>query len=75
MTEPSMKISMERYRHLKSGRTYWVLVGDVINATNAQDGQNMVYYMGRERDSDKQGSYVREAIEFHEKFKPFPNSD
>lgn len=48
-------------KHLKTGNVYRV-TGEAINATNAQDGQNMVIY---ERDGKR---FVREAGEFIEKF-------
>lgn len=47
--------------HLKTGHEYTV-TGEAINATNAQDGQNMVIY---ERDGRV---FVREAGEFTDKF-------
>ena len=50
------------WKHKKTGKTYYVL-GGAINATNAQDGQVMIFYV------DELGfSFVREYREFHEKF-------
>ena len=40
-----------------------------INATNAQDGQTVVIYIGERRDgSNKKTVYVRELTEFNKKF-------
>lgn len=72
MTESHL---LKRYKHLKSGRTYWVISENIINATNEQDGQKMVEYIGKKKDSDEEGRFVREADEFYEKFKPFANGD
>lgn len=52
------------YRHTKTGNIYRV-IGEAINATNGdQDGQVMVLY---QRNG---GTYVREAVEFRDRFKP-----
>lgn len=50
------------YKHKKTGNLYWK-VGECINATNANDGQQMVLY--RNADGMK---FVREVNEFYEKF-------
>lgn len=48
--------------HKKTGNTYTVITSNVINCTNAQDGQQMVLYT-------KDGMwFVREKKEFEEKF-------
>ena len=56
------------YQHKKSGRLYEVLSEDVINATNTQDGQRMVYYKGTKKDDSGIGYFVREVDEFYNKF-------
>ena len=57
------------YVHLKTGHVYDVLTTDAINATNAQDGQTVVIYIGERRDgSNKKTVYVRELTEFNKKF-------
>ena len=55
------------YINLKNGKTYDVVSTEIINATNAQDGQQMVAYIG-ENNSGKKVIYVRELKEFNEKF-------
>lgn len=56
-----MSIKGEIYRNDKTKMVYKV-VEEVVNATNAQDGQKMVLYT-------RHGEYfVRETKEFHEKF-------
>lgn len=52
------------WRHKKTGNIYEVSYMEVINCTNAQDGQIMVLY--------KRGgkTFVREINEFKEKFEP-----
>ena len=48
--------------HKKTGNVYTVITSNVINCTNAQDGQQMVLYT-------KDGMwFVREKKEFEEKF-------
>lgn len=48
--------------HKKTGNIYNVITSNVINCTNAQDGQQMVLYT-------KDGMwFVREKKEFEEKF-------
>lgn len=61
------------YKHIKSGRIYEVIFLDVINATNKDDGKQMVLYKGEQRHLKKDGSgfvrlFVREIDEFLEKF-------
>jgi len=52
-----------KFKHLKTGNIYYML-SSVINATNGIDGQYMVLYKNEE------GSlFVRESVEFHNKFK------
>lgn len=51
----------------KTGNIYEAINYCVTNATNAQDGQNMVFY------TDMKGTpYVREYTEFLEKFTKEP---
>lgn len=52
---------MRPFVHNKTGNIYYA-IEQVTNATNAQDGQDMVLYR---RDGNL---YVREVTEFHEKF-------
>jgi len=54
--------------HKKSGRQYSIIFSGVINATNAQDGQEMVVYMGKTKDEKSVRVFVREEKEFEEKF-------
>lgn len=49
--------------NIKSSTPYTLLTDEVINATNAQDGQKMVLY------TDDKNLYVREVGEFDAKFK------
>ena len=49
--------------HRKTGNKY-VVVGECLNCTNAQDGQEMVIYFRDGR------TFVREKREFLEKFFP-----
>ncbi len=56
------------YIHLKSKKIYDVVSLDVTNATNAQDGQRMVVYIGDKRDGSGKSIFVREFNEFNEKF-------
>jgi len=57
------------YIHKKSGRKYSLIFEDVINATNVQDGQLMMLYMGKTKDEKSVKIFVREKKEFFEKFK------
>ena len=54
---------MSNWLHEKSGNIYEVQ-GYCTNTTNAQDGQEMVKY------SRGGKAFVREKVEFLEKFKP-----
>ena len=56
-----------KYKNIKNGKTYEVLSWDVTNATNEQDGQRMVLYLGEDIDG-KTKVYVREHWEFERKF-------
>ena len=51
-----------QYRHNKTGRIYTVESFNIVNGTNAQDGQTMTLYS---RDGRQ---FVRETEEFLEKF-------
>jgi vacuolar-type H+-ATPase subunit E/Vma4 len=53
-------------KHIKTGNLYKVLNDDIINSTNAQDGQKMVLYS-----NEKNMMFVRELKEFWEKFEIF----
>jgi hypothetical protein len=59
---------MINFKHKKSGRIYEVISNQVINATNSQDGQEMILYSGDKKDGSGKGIFVREAKEFYEKF-------
>jgi len=56
----------ELYKNKKNGLPY-VIVDEVINCTNDQDGQKMYLY----RPANKNLLFVREKNEFHEKFEKF----
>ena len=56
------------YKHLKSGKLYEVISTETINATNINDGQIMVIYIGEKKDGSGKGVFVREYNEFMEKF-------
>ncbi|MDD5649030.1 MAG: hypothetical protein PHF86_01230 [Candidatus Nanoarchaeia archaeon] len=56
------------FKHKKSGRIYEVISDKVINATNEQDGQQMILYIGEKKDGSGKGTFVREAKEFYSKF-------
>lgn len=55
-----------RYRNKKTGNVY-VVLGQVTNATNAQDGQEMVLY-ARDEGWARSQKFVRDINEFTEKF-------
>jgi hypothetical protein len=54
------------WQHIKTGNIYLVL-GNSINCTNAQDGQMMIRYM--ELSFDPRLEFVRLESEFVEKFR------
>ena len=56
------EIEDNEYIHIKTDNEYF-LIGEVINATNDNDGQKMFLY------SDGKKFYVREQAEFGRKFK------
>lgn len=56
------------YKHLKTGKLYGVLPHTIINATNAQDGQEMIIYVGESKEGELK-IFVREKTEFLKKFK------
>lgn len=58
-------MSSKKYRNIKNGNIYKVIREDVINCTNANDGQIMVLYKN-EKYPDK--IFVREINEFNIKF-------
>lgn len=53
------------FRNKKTGKVYYHL-GEVVNATNENDGQKMVIY--REKTNCDSYTFVREKSEFFEKF-------
>lgn len=59
-------MSSKKYRNIKNGNIYEVIREDIINCTNANDGQIMVLYKS-EKYPDK--IFVREKSEFYIKFK------
>jgi hypothetical protein len=56
-------------RHKKTGNKYLIINDNVINATNINDGQLMILYCGKRKNSDSIEIFVRERLEFLEKFK------
>lgn len=78
---------MTRYANKKTGHDY-LTVALVYNATNAQDGERMVLYTRNRCWIDAAivfvarqvlrlipACYVRERLEFHEKFLPIDKKD
>ncbi|EKJ85939.1 hypothetical protein CLV96_3165 [Leptospira meyeri] len=57
---------MEVYQHIKTGNFYLKL-DEAKNCTNANDGQQMVYYC--EYGKENPMKFVRDKKEFLEKFK------
>ena len=57
----------KKFRHNKTGNIYVVLREDVINCTNINSEQIMVLY---QNPNIKDKIFVREKIEFYEKFTP-----
>lgn len=57
-------------KHKKTGALYKVYHVECINATNAQDGQEMVLYC-KVLDDNKPKWFVREKKEFYDKFEPW----
>lgn len=55
----------KKYRNIKNGNTYEVIRDDVINCTNANDGQIMVLYKSQK---SPELLFVREKSEFLQKF-------
>ena len=51
------------YKHKKTGNIYYLLLDDIIDATNAQDGQRMCLYVNQSNQL-----FVREYDEFFIKF-------
>lgn len=58
------------YVNKKNGKKYLVL-GNVINCTNVQDGQKMILYKSTEIGDDEVKYFVREEEEFFNKFYKF----
>ena len=54
-----------KFKHLKTGDTYYLIRDDVKNCTNANDNQIMVLY---KRDGYPDLLFVREKSEFYKKF-------
>ena len=57
----------KKFRHNKTGNIYEVIREDIINCTNANSEQIMVLY---QNPNIKDKIFVREKIEFYEKFTP-----
>lgn len=55
----------KKYRNIKNGNTYEVIRDDIINCTNANDGQIMVLYKSQK---SPELLFVREKSEFLQKF-------
>jgi len=53
---------VKQFKNIKTGRVYYVIDDNVVNATNRDDGKRMVLYA-----RDKQW-FVREYEEFNQKF-------
>ena len=60
-----VKIMAKIYRNNKNKKLYEILTEDLINCTNANDGQEMVLYVSLEAAEKK---FCREKKEFFEKF-------
>lgn len=61
-----------RYKHKKTGNIYSVFTKEqVVNCTNAQNGQDMVMYKSIDDKSLSNIIFVRERNEFLEKFEPW----
>lgn len=56
----------ELFENIKTGELYILEQANVVNATNANDGQMMVLYANLNGKT-----YVREAGEFYAKFKRY----
>lgn len=54
-----------KFKHLKTGDTYYLIRDDVKNCTNANDQQIMVLY---KREGYPDLLFVREKEEFYKKF-------
>lgn len=54
-----------KFKHLKTGDTYYLIRDDVKNCTNANDKQIMVLY---KREGYPDLLFVREKEEFYKKF-------
>jgi len=54
---------MALFRNKKNGKLYFA-IGNVTNATNAQDDQEMILY----RPVESERLFCREVEEFHQKF-------
>ena len=54
-----------KFKHLKTGDTYYMIRDDVKNCTNANDKQIMVLY---KREGYPDLLFVREKEEFYKKF-------
>ena len=70
MEDIKFSIDIIPYKHKKTGNIYYVFKYDkLINTTNANDGQEMVFYgrLGK--------FYVREKNEFYEKFEIIKKED
>jgi hypothetical protein len=59
-------MSSKKFRNIKNGNLYEVVREDVINCTNATDGEVMVLYKSEEH---PEMLFVREKTEFYIKFK------
>lgn len=63
----------EIYINKKTGRRYFPMF-DVINCTNANDGQKMIaYQVEKLEDGEEDLIFVRERKEFFEKFERAPS--
>jgi len=58
-------MSSKKFKNIKNGNIYEVIREDVINCTNANDGEIMVLYRS---DNYPDKIFVREKNEFYVKF-------
>ena len=66
MTKENSVKSFEYYKNNKTGGIYFVQLANIINTTNANDGQIMVKYVA----VGERQWFVREIEEFKQKFTP-----
>ena len=55
------------FRNKKNGQSY-MAIATVIDTTNGRKNERMVLYLGKDRETGKNRLFVRECLEFLEKF-------